>query len=148
MRSLTCAPPPPAIQTLGVRGQGRLLGVKATWIPFIMFPTAIGKAQEVNKGENGSKGQQSVKKPGSEKRDYRKGKKLNKYTAEDKDKVLQLLEKGHRCRTTPEAMEHFLLQCPHFHSQHTALHSRFSALAIITLDVPTPPPGGLRWVVI
>ena len=61
-----------------------------------MFPTAIGKAQKVDKGENGSKGQQSVKKPGSEKRDYRKGKKLNKYTAEDKDKVLQLLEKGHR----------------------------------------------------
>ncbi|MPC89613.1 hypothetical protein E2C01_084567 [Portunus trituberculatus] len=25
------------------------------------------------------------------------------------------------CRTTPEAMEHFLLQCPRFHSKHTAL---------------------------
>ncbi|MPC65669.1 hypothetical protein E2C01_059807 [Portunus trituberculatus] len=87
--------PPPAIQTPGVRGQGCLLGV-VTWIPFIMFPTAIGKVQEVEKGENGSKGKQSVKKPRSEKRDYRKGKKLNKYTAEDKDKVLQLLEKGHR----------------------------------------------------
>ncbi|MPC15916.1 hypothetical protein E2C01_008721 [Portunus trituberculatus] len=61
-----------------------------------MFPTAIGKAQEVDKGENGSNGQQSVKKPGSEKHDYRKGKKLDKYTAEDKDKVFQLLEKGHR----------------------------------------------------
>ncbi|MPC39134.1 hypothetical protein E2C01_032656 [Portunus trituberculatus] len=38
---------------------------------------------------------------------------------------------------TPEAMEHFLLQCPCFHSQHTALRSRFSVLAIITLDMPT-----------
>ncbi|MPD05363.1 hypothetical protein E2C01_101102 [Portunus trituberculatus] len=61
-----------------------------------MFPTAIGKALQVDKGKNGSKGQQSVKKPRSEKRDYRKGKKLNKYIAEDKDKVLQLVEKGHR----------------------------------------------------
>ncbi|MPC92063.1 hypothetical protein E2C01_087135 [Portunus trituberculatus] len=25
------------------------------------------------------------------------------------------------CRTTPDAMEHFLLQCPRFHSQHAAL---------------------------
>ncbi|MPC31884.1 hypothetical protein E2C01_025184 [Portunus trituberculatus] len=41
------------------------------------------------------------------------------------------------CRTTPEAMEHFLLQCPHFHSQHTALRSRLSALAITALDLPT-----------
>ncbi|MPC72725.1 hypothetical protein E2C01_067037 [Portunus trituberculatus] len=40
-------------------------------------------------------------------------------------------------------MEHFLLQCPRFHSQHTALRSRLSALAIITLDMPTHPPGGL-----
>ncbi|MPC33588.1 hypothetical protein E2C01_026943 [Portunus trituberculatus] len=28
------------------------------------------------------------------------------------------------CKTTPDAMEHFLLQCPRFHSQHTALCSR------------------------
>ncbi|MPC85695.1 hypothetical protein E2C01_080479 [Portunus trituberculatus] len=41
-------------------------------------------------------------------------------------------------------MEHFLLQCPRFHSQHTALRSRLSALAIMTLDMPTHPPGGLR----
>ncbi|MPC11030.1 hypothetical protein E2C01_003683 [Portunus trituberculatus] len=43
-------------------------------------------------------------------------------------------------------MEHFLLQCPRFHSQHTALRSRsrLSALAITTLDMPTHPPGGLR----
>ncbi|MPC62656.1 hypothetical protein E2C01_056745 [Portunus trituberculatus] len=43
-------------------------------------------------------------------------------------------------------MEHFLLQCPRFHSQHTALCSRsqLSVLAIITLDTPTHPPGGLR----
>ncbi|MPC83681.1 hypothetical protein E2C01_078396 [Portunus trituberculatus] len=44
------------------------------------------------------------------------------------------------CMTTPEAMEHFLLQCPRFHSQHTALR----ILAITTLDLPTHPPGGLR----
>ncbi|MPD05934.1 hypothetical protein E2C01_101706 [Portunus trituberculatus] len=41
-------------------------------------------------------------------------------------------------------MEHFLLQCPHLHSQHTALRSRLSALAITTLGMPTRPPGGLR----
>ncbi|MPC66405.1 hypothetical protein E2C01_060552 [Portunus trituberculatus] len=41
------------------------------------------------------------------------------------------------CRTTPEAMEHFLLKCPRFHSQHTALRSWLSALAITTLDLPT-----------
>ncbi|MPC62498.1 hypothetical protein E2C01_056583 [Portunus trituberculatus] len=39
--------------------------------------------------------------------------------------------------TTPEAMEHFLLQCPPFHSQHITLCSRLSALAIATLDLPT-----------
>ncbi|MPC78903.1 hypothetical protein E2C01_073408 [Portunus trituberculatus] len=43
----------------------------------------------------------------------------------------------HWCRTTPEAMEHFLLQCPSFHSHHTALCSWLSARAIITLDMPT-----------
>ncbi|MPC76863.1 hypothetical protein E2C01_071297 [Portunus trituberculatus] len=41
-------------------------------------------------------------------------------------------------------MEHFLLQCPRFHSPHTALRSRLSALSIITLDIPTHPPHGLR----
>ncbi|MPC55282.1 hypothetical protein E2C01_049214 [Portunus trituberculatus] len=41
------------------------------------------------------------------------------------------------CRTTPEAMEHFLLQCPCLLSQHTALRSRLSALAITALDLPT-----------
>ncbi|MPC42879.1 hypothetical protein E2C01_036510 [Portunus trituberculatus] len=41
------------------------------------------------------------------------------------------------CRTSPEAMEHFLLQCQRFHSQHIALRSRLSALAITTLDLPT-----------
>ncbi|MPC41404.1 hypothetical protein E2C01_034994 [Portunus trituberculatus] len=41
------------------------------------------------------------------------------------------------CRTFPDAMENFLLQCPRFHPQHTALHSRLSALAITTLDLPT-----------
>ncbi|MPC59296.1 hypothetical protein E2C01_053312 [Portunus trituberculatus] len=40
-------------------------------------------------------------------------------------------------RTTPEAMEHFLLQCPRFLSRHTALRSRLSALAITTLDLHT-----------
>ncbi|MPD00491.1 hypothetical protein E2C01_095965 [Portunus trituberculatus] len=34
-------------------------------------------------------------------------------------------------------MEYFLLQCPRLLSQHTALRSRLSALAIITLDLPT-----------
>ncbi|MPC83505.1 hypothetical protein E2C01_078217 [Portunus trituberculatus] len=34
-------------------------------------------------------------------------------------------------------MEHFLLQCPRFHSQHTALRSQLSATAITTLDLPT-----------
>ncbi|MPC53979.1 hypothetical protein E2C01_047884 [Portunus trituberculatus] len=41
------------------------------------------------------------------------------------------------CRTTPETIEHSLLQCPCFHSHHTALRSRVSALAITTLDLPT-----------
>ncbi|MPC13552.1 hypothetical protein E2C01_006290 [Portunus trituberculatus] len=41
-------------------------------------------------------------------------------------------------------MEHFLLQCPRFLSQHTALRSWLSALAIITLDMHTHPPGSLR----
>ncbi|MPC64964.1 hypothetical protein E2C01_059086 [Portunus trituberculatus] len=48
------------------------------------------------------------------------------------------------CRPTPDAMEHFLLQSPRFHSQHTALCSWLSALAIITLDMPYHPPSGLR----
>ncbi|MPC84490.1 hypothetical protein E2C01_079229 [Portunus trituberculatus] len=34
-------------------------------------------------------------------------------------------------------MEHFLLQCPRFLSQHSALRSRLSALTITTLDLPT-----------
>ncbi|MPD01452.1 hypothetical protein E2C01_096980 [Portunus trituberculatus] len=34
-------------------------------------------------------------------------------------------------------MEHFLLQCPRLLSQHTALRSRLSALAITTLNLPT-----------
>ncbi|MPD00750.1 hypothetical protein E2C01_096245 [Portunus trituberculatus] len=41
------------------------------------------------------------------------------------------------CRTTPDAMEHFLLQCPRFYSQHTALRSWLSALVITTLELPT-----------
>ncbi|MPC82123.1 hypothetical protein E2C01_076768 [Portunus trituberculatus] len=41
------------------------------------------------------------------------------------------------CRTTPEAMEHFLLQCPRLLSQHTALCFRLSVLAITTLNLPT-----------
>ncbi|MPC85298.1 hypothetical protein E2C01_080067 [Portunus trituberculatus] len=41
-------------------------------------------------------------------------------------------------------MEHFLIQWPRFHSQHSALRFWLSAPAIITLDVPTHPPGGLR----
>ncbi|MPC83069.1 hypothetical protein E2C01_077759 [Portunus trituberculatus] len=34
-------------------------------------------------------------------------------------------------------MEHFLLQCSRFLSQHIALRSRLSILAITTLDLPT-----------
>ncbi|MPC95036.1 hypothetical protein E2C01_090230 [Portunus trituberculatus] len=41
------------------------------------------------------------------------------------------------CRTTPETIEHFLLQWLHFHSHHNALCSRLSTLAITTLDLPT-----------
>ncbi|MPC98320.1 hypothetical protein E2C01_093686 [Portunus trituberculatus] len=40
-------------------------------------------------------------------------------------------------RTIPEAMEHFLLQCPHLLSQHTALRSRLSALPITILNMLT-----------
>ncbi|MPC81285.1 hypothetical protein E2C01_075892 [Portunus trituberculatus] len=51
------------------------------------------------------------------------------------------------CRITPETIEHFLLQCLHFQSHHTALHYRLSALAITTLDLPilqaATPPGNL-----
>ncbi|MPC26564.1 hypothetical protein E2C01_019707 [Portunus trituberculatus] len=39
--------------------------------------------------------------------------------------------------TTPEAMEHFLRQCPGLLSQHTALRSRLSALAITALNLPS-----------
>ncbi|MPC40071.1 hypothetical protein E2C01_033623 [Portunus trituberculatus] len=42
------------------------------------------------------------------------------------------------CRTTPETIEHFLLQCPRFHYHHTARRSRLSALTITTLNLPTP----------
>ncbi|MPC43962.1 hypothetical protein E2C01_037621 [Portunus trituberculatus] len=54
------------------------------------------------------------------------------------------MARGSQCRTTPDAMEHFLLQCPRFHSQLlNTLHyaSRLSALAITTLGRPS---GGLR----
>ncbi|MPC32428.1 hypothetical protein E2C01_025738 [Portunus trituberculatus] len=46
------------------------------------------------------------------------------------------------CRTTPESMEHFLLQCSRLLSQHSALRSQLSALAITTQSAN--PPGGLR----
>ncbi|MPC99244.1 hypothetical protein E2C01_094646 [Portunus trituberculatus] len=36
---------------------------------------------------------------------------------------------------TPETIEHFLLQCPHFHSHHTALRSWFSVLTTTILDL-------------
>ncbi|MPC83520.1 hypothetical protein E2C01_078232 [Portunus trituberculatus] len=39
------------------------------------------------------------------------------------------------CRTTPEAMEHFLLQSPRFHSQYT--YCATTLPAITTLDLPT-----------
>ncbi|MPD02655.1 hypothetical protein E2C01_098250 [Portunus trituberculatus] len=42
------------------------------------------------------------------------------------------------CRTTPESMEHLLLQCPRLLSQHSALRSRrLYALAVKTLNLPT-----------
>ncbi|MPC71597.1 hypothetical protein E2C01_065879 [Portunus trituberculatus] len=54
------------------------------------------------------------------------------------------------CRTTSETTEHFLLHCPRFHTHHTALRSRLSALAITTLHLPPflrplafTPPGNL-----
>ncbi|MPC61440.1 hypothetical protein E2C01_055512 [Portunus trituberculatus] len=41
------------------------------------------------------------------------------------------------CRTTPETIEHFLLQSLRFHNHHTAVRSRLFAIAITTLDLPT-----------
>ncbi|MPC56791.1 hypothetical protein E2C01_050758 [Portunus trituberculatus] len=41
------------------------------------------------------------------------------------------------CRTTPEAMEHFLLQCPRFHSQHATLRIPALCPGHHTLDLLT-----------
>ena len=41
------------------------------------------------------------------------------------------------CRTVPETIEHFLLQCPRFHSQRVLLRSQLVALNVHTFDLPT-----------
>ncbi|MPC66560.1 hypothetical protein E2C01_060709 [Portunus trituberculatus] len=65
------------------------------------------------------------------------------HTASRKESWPRLLRSCHVIRTTPDAMEHFLLHCPCFHFQYTALCSRFSVLAIITLHGHAHPPS--RW---
>ncbi|MPC81011.1 hypothetical protein E2C01_075611 [Portunus trituberculatus] len=47
------------------------------------------------------------------------------------------------CKTTPEAMEHFLIQCPRFHSQHTSLCSPALRPGHHN-TLPAHPPGGFR----
>ncbi|KAG0726207.1 hypothetical protein GWK47_004407 [Chionoecetes opilio] len=37
----------------------------------------------------------------------------------------------------PETIEHFLLQCPRFHSHRVVLHSQLLALNVTTFDLPT-----------
>ncbi|MPC47599.1 hypothetical protein E2C01_041350 [Portunus trituberculatus] len=46
------------------------------------------------------------------------------------------------CRTAPEAMEHFLLQCPHFHSTYCTTLPALRPGHHNTR--PAHPPGGLR----
>ncbi|XP_045136139.1 uncharacterized protein LOC123519049 [Portunus trituberculatus] len=41
------------------------------------------------------------------------------------------------CRSVPETIEHFLLQCPHFYSQRVLLRAQLIALGVSTLDLPT-----------
>ncbi|KAG0722668.1 Mitochondrial intermediate peptidase [Chionoecetes opilio] len=41
------------------------------------------------------------------------------------------------CMNFPETIEHFLLQCPRFHSHRVVLHSQLLALNVTTFDLPT-----------
>ncbi|MPC76869.1 hypothetical protein E2C01_071304 [Portunus trituberculatus] len=41
------------------------------------------------------------------------------------------------CRSVPDTIEHFLLQCPRFHSQRVLLQAQLIALGVPTLDLPT-----------
>ncbi|KAG0719748.1 COP9 signalosome complex subunit 4 [Chionoecetes opilio] len=41
------------------------------------------------------------------------------------------------CMNIPETIEHFLLQCPRFHSHRVMLHSELLALNVTTFDLPT-----------
>ncbi|KAG0727086.1 UPF0587 protein C1orf123 [Chionoecetes opilio] len=41
------------------------------------------------------------------------------------------------CMNFPETIEHFLLQCPHFHSHRVVLQSQLLALNVTTFDLPT-----------
>ncbi|KAG0716922.1 RNA 3'-terminal phosphate cyclase [Chionoecetes opilio] len=41
------------------------------------------------------------------------------------------------CRNVLETIEHFLLQCPRFHSHRVVLHSQHLALKVTTFDLPT-----------
>ncbi|MPC37789.1 hypothetical protein E2C01_031280 [Portunus trituberculatus] len=41
------------------------------------------------------------------------------------------------CRSVPETIEHFLLQCPRFHSQRVLLRAQLLAFGASTLDLPT-----------
>ncbi|XP_045115986.1 uncharacterized protein LOC123507278 [Portunus trituberculatus] len=41
------------------------------------------------------------------------------------------------CRSVPETIEHFLLQCSRFHSQRVLLRAQLIALGVPTLDLPT-----------
>ncbi|KAG0720432.1 Beta-parvin [Chionoecetes opilio] len=53
--------------------------------------------------------------------------------------------------TSLETIEHFLLQCPRFHSHHVVLHSQLLTLNVSTCDLPTllagaglPPCGSMH----
>ncbi|MPC60338.1 hypothetical protein E2C01_054380 [Portunus trituberculatus] len=41
------------------------------------------------------------------------------------------------CRTVEETIEHFLLDCPCFHSHRVVLRDRLVALGVSTFDLPT-----------
>ncbi|KAG0724160.1 Heparan-sulfate 6-O-sulfotransferase 2 [Chionoecetes opilio] len=41
------------------------------------------------------------------------------------------------CRNVPESIEHFLLQCPRFHSHRQLLRGQLIALNVTTFDLPT-----------
>ncbi|KAG0725989.1 Zinc transporter ZIP1 [Chionoecetes opilio] len=51
--------------------------------------------------------------------------------------VLDYKEQSLLNQNVPETIEHFLLQCPRFHSNHVVLHSQLLTLNITTFDLPT-----------